>query len=72
MAKTASTSVQEPVVLDFSKYKGKYVALVKKRVVASGTNARTTWNRAKQKAPRDTPTLVKVPKDETLVLIVCA
>ena len=62
---------KELAVLDFSKYKGKYVALINRRVVASGNNARTVWTRAKKLVPTATPTLVKVPRDETLVLLLC-
>ena len=58
--------------VDFSKYRGRYVALVDNRVIAAGKNAKTVWVRAKKKNPAAVPTLVKVPKGETLVLVVCA
>ncbi|MGD0688400.1 MAG: DUF5678 domain-containing protein [Candidatus Bathyarchaeia archaeon] len=57
------------VAIDFSRYKGRYVAVVGKRVVASGTNAKQVWLEAKRKNPKARPELHKVPKDETLVLI---
>jgi hypothetical protein len=38
---------KEMAALDFSKYKGKYVALINRRVVASGNNARTVWAKAR-------------------------
>ncbi len=60
---------KEMVALDFSKYKGKYVALIHNRVVASGNNARTVWTKAKKLMPTAIPTLAKVPRDETLVVI---
>jgi hypothetical protein len=62
---------KEMAALDFSKYQGKYVALINRRVVASGNNARIVWAKAKKLMPAATPTLVKVPRDETLVLRVC-
>ncbi len=59
---------KEMLALDFTKYKGKYVALINNRVIASGDNARTVWTKAKKLVPAATPTLVKVPRDETLVM----
>jgi hypothetical protein len=59
------------VAIDFSRYKGKYVAVVGKRVIASGTNAKQVWLEAKKKNPTARPELHKVPKDETLVLFTC-
>jgi hypothetical protein len=59
------------VAIDFSRYKGRYVAVVGKRVVASGTNAKQVWLEAKRKNPTARPELHKVPKGETLVLIIC-
>ena len=50
----------------FLKYKGRYVAVVGRRVVASGTNAKQVWLEAKRKNPTARPELHKVPKGETL------
>ena len=60
------------IAVDFTKYRGRYVALVDDRVVAAGRDARTVWKRAMTKKPSSVPTLVKIPKGETLVLIICA
>lgn len=60
------------VAIDFSKYRGRYVALVKRKIVASGTDAEKVWLEAKKKYPGAQPELLKVSKGETLVLIVCA
>jgi len=54
------------VAIDFSKYKGRYVAVVGKRVVSSGTDAKRVWLEAKRKNPTARPELHKVPKGETL------
>jgi len=54
------------VAINFSKYKGRYVAVVGRRVVASGTNAKQVWLEAKRKNPTARPELHKVPKGETL------
>jgi hypothetical protein len=56
------------VAIDFSKYKGRYVAVVGKRVVASGTNAKQVWLEAKKKDPTARPELHKIPKDDPLFL----
>ena len=55
------------IAIDFSRYKGRYVAVVGRRVVASGTNAKQVWLEAKRKNPTARPELHKVPKGETLV-----
>ena len=59
------------VAIDFSKYRGKYIAIVKRKIVASGYDAERVWLNAKSKHPRAQPELLKVSKGETLVLIVC-
>ena len=53
---------------DLSKYKGKYVAILDKKVVASGINAKKVIEEAKRKYPRKKSFLAKVAGDETLVL----
>lgn len=59
------------VAIDFSRYRGRYVALVDRKVVASGHDAERVWLEAKRKYPRAKPELLKVSKGRTLVLIVC-
>lgn len=56
------------VKTDLKPYTGKYIALVGKRVIASGDNAKQVWEKAKEKYPQKTPTLAKLPKEEALVL----
>jgi len=60
------------VAVDFSRYRGKYVAIVRRKIVASGHDAEEVWLEAKKKHPRAQPELLKVSKGQTLVLIVCA
>jgi hypothetical protein len=57
------------VAIDFSKYKGRYVAVVGKRIVSSGTDAKRVWLEAKRKNPTAGPELHKVPKGEILVYV---
>jgi hypothetical protein len=59
------------VAIDFSKYRGRYIALVRREIVASGRDAEKVWLEAKKKYPQAQPELLKVSKGETLVLIVC-
>ena len=56
--------------LDFSKYKGKYIALVDEKVVASGDNAEKVLNEAKSKYPNKDVILRKIPEEETLILVI--
>ncbi len=52
------------IAVDFSKYSGKYVAIVGKRVVSSGIDAQKVWLDAKRKYPNAQRELLKVPKGE--------
>ena len=52
------------------KYRGKHIAIVDDKVVASGDDPREVWEEAKKKHPKKTPVLAFVPKEETLVLII--
>ena len=54
---------------DLSKYKGLYIAILEDKVVASGENAKQLWEKCKKKYPNRTPTIAKIPKEETLVLV---
>ncbi len=58
------------VKADLSKYKGLYVAIVNDKVVSSGDNAKVVWEEAKKRFPDKTPMLVKIPKEETLILVI--
>jgi len=53
---------------DLDKYAGKYIAIIGKKIVASGNNAKDVWNDAKAAYPDKTPTLAKIPKEELLIL----
>ena len=50
------------------KYRGKYIAILGKKIVASGKTAKEVWEKARKKYPRQLPTIAKLPKEETLVL----
>jgi hypothetical protein len=52
------------------KYRGKHIALVDDKVVASGRDPREAWERAKKRYPDKRPVLAFVPKEDTLVLLI--
>jgi len=52
------------------KYRGKHIAIVDDKVVASGDDPRQVWEAAKKKHPRKQPVLAFVPKEETRVLAI--
>lgn len=53
---------------DLSRFAGQYIAIVGRKVVASGSNAQAVWRQAKRRFPSSTPTIGKLPRAETLVL----
>ena len=52
---------------DLSKYEGKYVVILENKIIAHGNTAKI-WEEVKKKFPDKKPMLVKVPKEETLIL----
>jgi len=62
--------VRRGLGINFTKYKGKYIALVNEKVVASGENAKVVLVRAKAKHPKKEIVLRKIPEEETLILVV--
>ncbi|MBI2449813.1 succinyl-CoA synthetase subunit alpha [Candidatus Pacearchaeota archaeon] len=63
----ASKEFEFYVKADLSKYKGKYVAIVDDKVVASGDNAKRVFEEAKKKTGK-IPTIAKIPNEEALIL----
>jgi len=53
---------------ELEKFRGKHIALIGKRVVASGDNAIKVLEMARKKFPTKNPILAFVPREETLVL----
>lgn len=52
-----------------SKYKGMYVALAGKKVLASGASAKKVWEEALKKNPKKLPTIAKLPEEEVLIMV---
>lgn len=50
------------------KFRGKHIALIGRKVIASGTSAKEVWEKAKIKFPAKHPVLAFVPQNEALVL----
>jgi hypothetical protein len=53
------------------KYRGKHIAIVDQKVVASGDDPKEVWEAAKKKHPSRQPVLAIVPKEETIELVTC-
>ncbi len=51
------------------RFRGRHIAIVGGRVVASGKSPLEVWKRAKHAYPSSKPVLAYVPKRDTLVLI---
>jgi len=54
---------------DTSEFEGKWIAIVDQRVIAQGENAKDVLEEAERKFPDKVPSITKVPKRETLVLL---
>ena len=59
------------ISVDFSKYSGKYITIVDKKIVATGEDVKIVVEETKKKFPKKKIELMKVSKPETLVLILC-
>ncbi|EKD61994.1 MAG: hypothetical protein ACD_52C00325G0005 [uncultured bacterium] len=55
---------------DLSQYKGKYVAIVDRKIVSSGKNAKSVYLKALKRLPKTRPTLAKIPPENMMVLLV--
>lgn len=53
---------------DFSKYAGKWIATIGKKVVVEGDDAEAVYKEAKNKYPGKKPSLAKIPTGDTLIL----
>jgi len=57
------------ITADTSEFEGKWIAVVNQRVIAHGENAKDVLEEAERKFPDTVPSIIKVPKRETLVLL---
>ena len=51
------------------RFRGRHIAIIRDRVVASGKSPFEVWQKAKKTHPRTKPVLAYVPKDDALVLV---
>ena len=54
--------------LDLSSYTGQWIAIVDKKIVASGEDAKKTYDEAKRKAKDKKIFITVVPEKETMIL----
>ncbi len=51
------------------RFRGRHIAIIRDRVVASGKSPLEVWQKAKKAHPHSKPVLAYVPKDDALVLV---
>lgn len=54
-----------------TEYEGMYVAILGRKVVASGLSAKDVWDEVIKKYPKQIPTIAKLPKKENLAYRFC-
>jgi uncharacterized protein DUF5678 len=54
---------------DLGFYKGRYVIIRGRRIVASGKSPHRLLQKFRSKHPKEIPLLAKIPDDETLILV---
>jgi len=54
---------------DLSKYKGEYVIIFHQRVALHGKNLKKLLKEFRNRHPKETPKIAKVPEGETLILL---
>lgn len=55
---------------ELGKFRGKHIAIIKNKIVASGNKAIDVLEKARKKHPNEEPVLAFVPKEETLILLI--
>lgn len=53
---------------DTSNYKGEWIAIAQKRIVAHGKDAQVVYKKATQKYKNNDISLAKIPEEQTLIL----
>lgn len=53
---------------ELDNFRGKHIAIIKNKIVASGSNAINVLEKAMKDHPNEKPVLAFVPKEETLIL----
>jgi len=50
------------------KYRGKHIAILNRKIIASGSNAKEVWALAHKKYPDEEFLMAKVPEEDVLIL----
>jgi len=53
---------------DLGRYRGEYVIIFHQKVVYHGNDLKEMLREFKEKFPKETPTIAKIPEEETLIL----
>ena len=53
---------------NLNNYKGKHIAIINRKVIASGNNAKEVWMKAHKKFPDKEFLMAKIPEDDVLIL----
>jgi len=53
---------------DLAKYRGEYVIISHQKVVYHGNDLKEMLREFRKKFPEETPTIAKIPEEETLIL----
>ncbi|MGV8141332.1 MAG: DUF5678 domain-containing protein [Candidatus Woesearchaeota archaeon] len=53
--------------MNLSEYSGKWIAVCNKEIVSSGDNIKKVLGEARNKCPKQTPLVTKVPSGETMI-----
>ena len=67
-SQTLSKNYRTFLKVDTRRFRGEWIALVDKKVVAHGKKADVIYNRAAKQYPPKKISLAKIPEQETLVL----
>lgn len=66
--KSPSTNYEYFLHADTSSYKGEWIAIARKKIVAHGKDAEKVYKQAQKKHPSDNISLAKVPNEQMLIL----
>lgn len=67
--KTPNSNYNFYIKTDTSNYKGEWIAIAKKRIVAHGKDAQVVYKKAAQKYKNNDISLAKIPEEQTLIYL---
>jgi len=66
--KSGSTNYDFYIKTDTSAYKGQWIAIARKKIIAHGKDAERVYKQASKKFKNEEISLAKVPEEQTLIL----